>query len=72
MTDKILNIFKENNVRAGEKLNKRIVTDQIKSWGSDVADVRNAWHSLIGYGLLQQSGDELILTGRGEKAVYQE
>ena len=51
--EKILNIFKENNIQANEKLHKRIVMDTIKSWGLDVIEIRNAWHALMGYGLLQ-------------------
>lgn len=68
--EKILNIFKENNIQANEKLHKRIVMDTIKSWGLDVVEIRNAWHALMGYGLLQQVGDELVLTAKGSEAVY--
>ena len=40
--ERILNIFKENNVQAGSKLHKRVVMDAIKSWGLDVIEIRNA------------------------------
>lgn len=68
--EKILNIFKENNIQANEKLHKRIVMDTIKSWGLDVIEIRNAWHALMGYGLLQQVGDELVLTEKGKEIAY--
>ncbi|HMV44678.1 MAG TPA: hypothetical protein PK079_22960 [Leptospiraceae bacterium] len=68
--EKILNIFKENNIQANEKLHKRIVMDTIKSWGLDVVEIRNAWHALMGYGLLMQVGDELVLTKQGESVAY--
>ncbi|MBP9886615.1 MAG: hypothetical protein KBF93_09990 [Leptospiraceae bacterium] len=70
--EKILNIFKENNIQANEKLHKRIVMDTIKSWGLDVIEIRNAWHALMGYGLLQQVGDELVLTEKGKEIAYKE
>ena len=65
--ERILTIFKENNIQANGKLHKRIVMDTIKSWGLDVVEIRNAWHALMGYGLLQQVGDELILTPKGDQ-----
>ena len=45
--ERILNIFKENNIQANGKLHKRIVMDTIKSWGLDVVEIRNAWHALM-------------------------
>lgn len=68
--EKILNIFKENNIQANGKLHKRIVMDTIKSWGLDVIEIRNAWHALMGYGLMQQVGDELVLTAKGAEVAY--
>lgn len=68
--ERILNIFKENNIQAGGKLHKRIVMDAIKSWGLDVVEIRNAWHALMGYGLMQQVGDELVLTAKGAEIAY--
>jgi hypothetical protein len=68
--EKILSIFKENNIQANGKLHKRIVMDAIKSWGLDVVEIRNAWHALMGYGLMQQVGDELMLTAKGEEIAY--
>lgn len=68
--EKILNIFKENNIQANGKLHKRIVMDTIKSWGLDVVEIRNAWHALMGYGLLHQVGDELVLTEKGHEVAY--
>jgi len=68
--ERILNIFKENNIEANEKLHKRIVMDTIKSWGLEVVEIRNAWHALMGYGLLQQVGDELVLTEKGKEIAY--
>lgn len=70
--EKILAIFKENNIQANGVLHKRIVMDKIKSWGLDVVEIRNAWHTLMGYGLIMQVGDDLVLTKQGESIAYKD
>jgi len=67
---RILEIFKSNNIQAGGALNKRVVLDEIKSWGLDMNEVRDSWHRLIGEGLLEQEGDDLSLTRKGAGRIY--
>ncbi|MDX1960471.1 MAG: hypothetical protein SFU98_18015 [Leptospiraceae bacterium] len=66
---RILKIFEREGVGVGVPISKRIILDEIKSWGLDVGEIRNSWHSLIGYGLIVQRGDELILTEKGNSVL---
>lgn len=68
--EKILEIYKENNIHEGGFLHKKLVNDRIRSLNLDINEVRNSWHGIIGYGLLEQRGEDLYLTQKGESLVY--
>ena len=61
----ILEVFKANEISAGGRLHKKVILDEIKKMNLDMLQVRNAWHSLMGEGLIQQVGEDLVLTERG-------
>ena len=73
MTDlvpKVLDIFKEQNITEGGALHKSVVLDAMKSWGADINSIRDAWHRLMGEGLIQQVGENIVLTSRGAAKIY--
>jgi predicted transcriptional regulator len=59
---RILQIFVKNEVQI---ISKRQLMDEIKSWNLEVSFIRDAWHTLMGNGLIQQNGDEVHLTEKG-------
>ncbi len=74
IVQKILQIFQAQGIRAGGVLSKKLMMDEIKSWPSDEKMmVRDAWHTLVGHGLIQEGHPEgPILTPAGERAIYGE
>lgn len=66
----ILEVFRTNSVTAGNRLHKRVVLDSIKASGLPMDQVRNAWHQLMGEGLIRQVGEDLELTERGGSVLY--
>lgn len=69
---KILNLFKENGVEAGGVLPKEKLTAEMRSWPpEEKAHMRNAWHTMVGEGLIQEGNPAgPTLTRRGHQAVY--
>lgn len=61
---KILNIFLAKEKKANESISKKELMDNIKSFGLDVSEIRNAWHYLIGNGILVQTGEEIFITAK--------
>jgi predicted transcriptional regulator len=66
---KILTIFKNHNIGANQSLSKRMFMDEVKSLGIEVVEIRNAWHTLIGNGLIIQQGEQIILTEKGNQLL---
>lgn len=73
LVHKILNLFKEHNIKANEVLPKGIITEYLKNLSTqEKAQVRNAWHFLVGNGFIQEGHPEgPILTRRGEEYINQ-
>ena len=63
-------MFRTHSVPTGGRVHKRVILDDIKAAGMDMNDVRSAWHELMGTGLIRQLGDELELTDRGGRTLY--
>lgn len=70
--NKILHIFHAHGIRSGGVLSKKLMMDEIKTWPADEKMmVRDAWHTLVGHGLIQEGHPEgPILTPAGERAIY--
>ncbi|KAB2932932.1 MAG: hypothetical protein F9K24_08685 [Leptonema illini] len=69
---KILQIFQAHGIRAGGVLSKKLMMDEIKTWPADEKMmVRDAWHTLVGHGLIQEGHPEgPTLTPAGERSIY--
>lgn len=72
--DKILKIFRENKIRAGETLEKRKLMEGISSLSSsEKSQVRDVWHYLVGNGIIHESNPSgPTLTQLGEEILYTE
>jgi hypothetical protein len=72
--DKILKTFKEYNIKAGGTLEKKLLMQEIaKLSPSEKSQVRDAWHILVGNGLIEErSPIGPTLTELGEEMVYSE
>ncbi len=72
--DKILKTFQKNGIKAGETLEKKILMQEIAQLSpSEKAQVRDAWHLLIGNGLIiERNPIGPTLTELGEEMVYAE
>lgn len=69
---RILGIFRSKGIRAGQVLVKKEMMDEIKTWSTqDKMLVRDAWHTLVGQGLIQDGHpDGPTLTVAGERIAY--
>lgn len=69
--ERILKLFKENNITAGQCLPKEFLTGEIRSWPPELKPhMRNAWHTLVGEGYIQDGHpDGPVLTRKGESAL---
>lgn len=72
--DKILKTFQKNGIKAGETLEKKILMQEIAQLSpAEKAQVRDAWHLLIGNGLIiERNPIGPTLTELGEEMVYTE
>jgi len=70
--NKILQLFRDNGVEAGQVLPKEKLTAEIRSWPPDEkAQMRNAWHTLVGEGYIQEGNPAgPTLTRKGRAAAY--
>jgi hypothetical protein len=68
---KILRLFRTNSVAAGQVLPKALLTAEIQSWDtSERAQMRDAWHTLVGEGYIAEGHPEgPTLTRRGFEAL---
>ncbi len=72
--EEVLLLFKENDVRAGQSLDKSKFTEKFKNYPMEKKiEVREAWHVLVGQGLIIEiQGKGPTLTKMGESLVYRE
>ncbi len=70
LVDRILQLYGKDELRAGAGLHKSVIMSELKSWDVDMNQVRNVWHTLMGEGFVQQQGEDVVLTSRGEKRLY--
>ncbi len=68
---KILKLFRTHSIQAGQVLPKAHLTEELQSWSpAEKAQMRNAWHALVGEGLLAEGHPEgPTLTEKGAAAV---
>lgn len=74
VVDKILSVFKENQIRAGGTLEKKKLMAVIATFSSEEkSQVRNVWHTLVGNGIILEVNPlGPTLTELGEGIVYGE
>ncbi len=70
----ILDTFKKNEIKAGQTLDKKLLMLEINKLPQDEKlNVRNAWHTLVGNGLIVESNPiGPTLTSLGEEMIYSE
>ncbi|NBU96828.1 MAG: hypothetical protein EBS19_01230 [Spirochaetia bacterium] len=68
----ILDTFKKNQIKAGQILDKKLLLLEINKLSKEEKlNVRNAWHTLLGNGLILESNPlGPTLTSLGEEMIY--
>jgi len=68
----ILDTFKKNQIKAGQILDKKLLLLEINKLSQEEKlNVRNAWHTLLGNGLILESNPlGPTLTSLGEEMIY--
>ncbi|MCR9140823.1 MAG: hypothetical protein NXI24_01025 [bacterium] len=68
---KILNLFRIHSIGVGQVLPKAHLTAELQSWPpAEKAQMRNAWHTLVGEGLIAEGHPEgPTLTPKGAAAL---
>ncbi len=70
----ILDSFKKNGIKAGQTLDKKLLVQEINKLSpNEKVNVRNAWHTLLGNGLITENNPlGPTLTSLGEEMIYGE
>jgi hypothetical protein len=68
---KILKLFRTHSIPAGQVLPKAHLTAELQGWApAEKAQMRNAWHTLVGEGLIAEGHpDGPTLTPKGAAAL---
>lgn len=70
--DIIIDTFRKNEIHAGETLQKKILMAEIQKLDPSLKlQVRDAWHTLVGNGIIvEQNPIGPTLTDLGEQIIY--